>query len=212
MTKTFLLLESIKNNLKESLEISNLDLSPIVNDITEDIEFDHKEDLYILQDDIDNKIQYNSKIQNIINSLNIEDDDLDEIVIEIYNKIRNLVVKQLKDNGWNENYNSNSFDKYHLVQDNYYDLIYWLEDNNIKYEKSKSITAGLVPSLYIKVKVGNDFDGDEEYKEILRIANHYNHDYSTQGTKIYSYNDYINWETNIVPDIEQALEKYKNDK
>lgn len=188
-------------------------------------------DYYISFDDMDSfEDSYNDKffelIQQYIPELeDIEDEDYhlyDSYIDELNSLVQKGISEFITDKGYIRI--DGAYSQQNIVEDKYYEIINWLRDNNVLYKTSNSTNAGLVPSIYIINRTYFDKDSNEindngEFTEepydyddevVYRIANHHNHNTDSYNYKLYEISDYVDWQNNILPDIEDIIDRYPN--
>lgn len=179
---------------------------------------------YSLSNDIDTKIEHELDA-SISDQLDIEDGDIDNIVenivrdtykpseeatkdedveyeefLEYNNQVREKIETKLKELGldrYGDGFSEGGYNANSKLMSAREEIINYLDNNNIEYEESNSIYAGLFPSIYVK-----NANGDV----VLRIGNHKNSQGASQN---YTNREIVENTQKIIEDIKKATQDTK---
>lgn len=123
------------------------------------------------------------------------DDDFMQEIISIEN---NAIKDKLSALGYEYNKKDNNYSKINGLIESHEKILKYLDDENIKYEISKSKQAGIFPSIYIQ---------DENGNIIMRIANHKNNNASID--EVYTNKELLDTDK-IIKDIGNKTKNINN--
>lgn len=204
-TTTKYSMQESENNSKR-LEISNNvrnDVYKATSDLVEELDNDstfistenindikEKVDYYLTKESKDEIAQLYEKYDNE----EIDDDFMQEII-----SIENNAIKdKLSALGYEYNKKDNNYSKINGLIESHEKILKYLDDENIKYEISKSKQAGIFPSIYIQ---------DENGNIIMRIANHKNNNASID--EVYTNKELLDTDK-IIKDIGNKTKNINN--
>lgn len=157
----------ISNNVRNDVYKATSDL---VEELDNDSTFISTEDINDLKEKVDYYLTKESKdeIAQLYEKYDNEeiDDDFMQEIISIEN---NAIKDKLSALGYEYNKKDTNYSKINGLIESHEKILKYLDDENIKYEISKSKQAGIFPSIYIQ---------DENGNIIMRIANHKNNNAS----------------------------------
>lgn len=201
-TTTKYSMQESENNSKR-LEISNNvrnDVYKATSDLVEELDNDST---FISTEDIKEKVDYyltkesKDEIAQLYEKYDNEeiDDDFMQEIISIEN---NAIKDKLSALGYEYNKKDNNYSKINGLIESHEKILKYLDDENIKYEISKSKQAGIFPSIYIQ---------DENGNIIMRIANHKNNNASID--EVYTNKELLDTDK-IIKDIGNKTKNINN--
>jgi|GEM_PF-4372064 hypothetical protein len=204
-TTTKYSMQESENNSKR-LEISNnvrndvyKATSDLVEELDNDSTFISTEDINDIKEKVDYYLTKESKdeIAQLYEKYDNEeiDDDFMQEIISIEN---NAIKDKLSALGYEYNKKDNNYSKINGLIESHEKILKYLDDENIKYEISKSKQAGIFPSIYIQ---------DENGNIIMRIANHKNNNASID--EVYTNKELLDTDK-IIKDIGNKTKNINN--
>lgn len=204
-TSTKYSMQESENNSKR-LEISNnvrndvyKATSDLVEELDNDSTFISTEDINDIKEKVDYYLTKESKdeIAQLYEKYDNEeiDDDFMQEIISIEN---NAIKDKLSALGYEYNKKDNNYSKINGLIESHEKILKYLDDENIKYEISKSKQAGIFPSIYIQ---------DENGNIIMRIANHKNNNASID--EVYTNKELLDTDK-IIKDIGNKTKNINN--
>lgn len=204
-TTTKYSMQESENNSKR-LEISNnvrndvyKATSDLVEELDNDSTFISTEDINDIKEKVDYYLTKESKdeIAQLYEKYDNEeiDDDFMQEIISIEN---NAIKDKLSTLGYEYNKKDNNYSKINGLIESHEKILKYLDDENIKYEISKSKQAGIFPSIYIQ---------DENGNIIMRIANHKNNNASID--EVYTNKELLDTDK-IIKDIGNKTKNINN--
>lgn len=204
-TTTKYSMQESENNSKR-LEISNNvrnDVYKATGDLVEELDNDSTfistEDINDIKEKVDYYLTKESKdeIAQLYEKYDNEeiDDDFMQEIISIEN---NAIKDKLSALGYEYNKKDNNYSKINGLIESHEKILKYLDDENIKYEISKSKQAGIFPSIYIQ---------DENGNIIMRIANHKNNNASID--EVYTNKELLDTDK-IIKDIGNKTKNINN--
>lgn len=204
-TTTKYSMQESENNSKR-LEISNnvrndvyKATSDLVEELDNDSTFISTEDINDIKEKVDYYLTKESKdeIAQLYEKYDNEeiDDDFMQEIISIEN---NAIKDKLSALGYEYNKKDNNYSKINGLIESHEKILKYLDNENIKYEISKSKQAGIFPSIYIQ---------DENGNIIMRIANHKNNNASID--EVYTNKELLDTDK-IIKDIGNKTKNINN--
>lgn len=203
--------------IEKSFEIDQNDIDYIARSIERTLDYGEKVNSNFMDELIDDSKSYKKNYidlddNNLLEELGLSEQQADEINQNLYDKIYDKVLAELKKEGIAPRYdksNETFFDRQTLAVKGYDELLNYLDSNHVNYEISRSTEAGYVPSVYLK---------DSEGNVIFRIANHENGYvsdfdmlYDDAYKTLFSDKDYANWKDKIIPVIKKYTDLFHSD-
>lgn len=186
----------ISNNVRNDVYKATSDL---VEELDNDSTFISTEDINDIKEKVDYYLTKESKdeIAQLYEKYDNEeiDDDFMQEIISIEN---NAIKDKLSALGYEYNKKDNNYSKINGLIESHEKILKYLDDENIKYEISKSKQAGIFPSIYIQ---------DENGNIIMRIANHKNNNASID--EVYTNKELLDTDK-IIKDIGNKTKNINN--
>lgn len=186
----------ISNNVRNDVYEATSDL---VEELDNDSTFISTEDINDIKEKVDYYLTKESKdeIAQLYEKYDNEeiDDDFMQEIISIEN---NAIKDKLSALGYEYNKKDNNYSKINGLIESHEKILKYLDDENIKYEISKSKQAGIFPSIYIQ---------DENGNIIMRIANHKNNNASID--EVYTNKELLDTDK-IIKDIGNKTKNINN--
>ncbi|MDD7753818.1 MAG: hypothetical protein PUJ51_04855 [Clostridiales bacterium] len=186
----------ISNNVRNDVYKATSDL---VEELDNDSTFISTEDINDIKEKVDYYLTKESKdeIAQLYEKYDNEEID-DDFMQEIINIENNAIKDKLSTLGYEYNKKDNNYSKINGLIESHEKILKYLDDENIKYEISKSKQAGIFPSIYIQ---------DENGNIIMRIANHKNNNASID--EVYTNKELLDTDK-IIKDIGNKTKNINN--